>query len=80
MSEKRQFKDAQAAMSGLGAELHEQEKKEENKMDTRDILEKNLISKIKMQWKSRKLDKLFSEISKACEWSWDLVKCILFKK
>ena len=40
-SEKRQFKDAQAAMSGLGAELHEQEKKEENKMETKDIWEKN---------------------------------------
>ena len=67
-------------MSGLGAELHEKEKKEENKMETKEIWEKNLISNIKMQWKSRKLDKLFSEISKACEWSWDLVKCYTVQK
>ena len=39
-SEKSQFKDAQAAMSGLGAEQHKKEKKEENKMDTVVILKK----------------------------------------
>ena len=64
-------------MSGLGAELHKKEKKEENKMDTV-VIWKNLIWE--MQRNPRNLSKLFSEISKANERDGDLAKYMLFKK